>query len=88
MFAYTLRASNTPATSQTDDFFRRFCETPGLLYAFDLTAVDDPNEALVVAVWEDRAAAERYLGSAPLRKEVDEAIPKVIRTMYEVNASK
>jgi hypothetical protein len=88
MFAYILKAPNTPTTEQTDEFFRRFCETPGLLYAFDITPVEDPNESLVVAVWQDRAAAERYLSAAPLRKEVDQAIPAVTRTMYEVNASK
>jgi hypothetical protein len=42
----------------------------------------------VLAVWEDRAAAERYLNSAPLRKEVDGALPSVTRTMYEVLGTK
>jgi len=88
MFAYILKAPNTPNTKETDEFFRRFCETPGLLYAFDLSEVDTPAASLVVAIWEDRVSAERYLNSAPLRKEVDQAIPAVTRTMYEVRGSK
>jgi heme-degrading monooxygenase HmoA len=84
MFAYILSAPALPQTPQTDDFFRRFCETPGLLHAFELSRVDDPDESLMVAVWESREAAERYLNGAPLRQEVDEAIPSVTRTMYNV----
>jgi heme-degrading monooxygenase HmoA len=87
MFAYILHV-RTPASEEADQFFRRFTQTPGLLHAFDLQASDDPDDATVVAIWEDREAAERYLNSAPLRKEVDEAFPKVTRTMYEVRASK
>jgi heme-degrading monooxygenase HmoA len=88
MFAYILRAPGVPPTPQTEDFFRRFTETPGLIQAFDLQGVDDPGDAVVLAIWEDRAAAERYLNSAPLRKEVDGALPSVTRTMYEVMGSK
>ena len=84
MFAYVLHASNTPRTAETDEFFRRFTETPGLLSAFDLAEESDPNQSIVVAVWESREAAERYLSQAPLRKEVDKAIPQVRRVMYEV----
>ena len=87
MFAYILRAK-AAANQDTDDFFKRFTETPGLLYAFDLQGVDDPEDGTVVAIWEDREAAERYLNQAPLRKEVDQALPSVTRTMYEVHASK
>ena len=88
MFAYILRAPGVTPTTQTEEFFRRFIETPGLLHAFDLQGVDDPRDAVLVAVWEDQAAAERYLNAAPLRKEVDAAFPTVTRTMYEVQASK
>ncbi len=88
MFAYILKAPNQPSTVQTDDFFRRFLETPGLLHAFDLSGVDNPQESLVVAIWESKQAAERYLASAPLKKEVDEAVPEVTRTMYEVRGGK
>lgn len=88
MFAYILRTSTPPDVDQADDFFRRFKEVPGLIHAYDLAGEDSSDEALVVAVWEDRAAAERYLEGAPLRREVDEALPGVTRTMYEVRDAK
>jgi heme-degrading monooxygenase HmoA len=87
MFAYILKA-RAPADDQAKEFFRRFKETPGLLHAFDLQGVDDSEDGVVVAVWESREAAERYLQGAPLRREVDEAYPTVTRTMYEVLDSK
>jgi hypothetical protein len=62
--------------------------TPGLLHAFDLAEVGDPDQSIVLAVWENREAAERYLSQAPLRQEVDEAIPQIKRVMYEVLAHK
>jgi heme-degrading monooxygenase HmoA len=88
MFAYILSAPNAPSPEQSDDFFRRFSQTPGLLHAFDLEPADGSGAPMVVAVWESREAAEAYLSAAPLRKEVDEAIPQVTRTMYNVRASK
>jgi heme-degrading monooxygenase HmoA len=84
VFAYILYAPSTPRTEETDEFFRRFTETPGLLYAFDLMVDGDQNDGAVVAVWDSRESAERYLNQAPLRKEVDEAIPQIRRVMYEV----
>ena len=84
MFAYLLHAPNTPRTSETDEFFRRFTETPGLIHAFDLVEESNPDQSIVVAVWETREAAEQYLSKAPLRKEVDQAIPQIKRVMYEV----
>ena len=88
MFAYILYAPNTPQTPQTEEFFRRFTETPGLLYAFDLLAEEGKDEGAVVAVWESKEAAERYLNGAPLRQEVDQALPQVRRVMYRVVDSK
>jgi heme-degrading monooxygenase HmoA len=88
MFAYILRAPQAPDDEQTDEFFHRFLETPGLIHAFDLRGVEDPDENLVVAVWESREAAERYLDASPLRQEVDRTIPGITRTMYEVRGSK
>ena len=87
MFAYILKASIAP-NEQTEEFFRRFTQTPGLLRAYDLQSVDDSNESAVVAIWQSREAAERYLAEAPLRKEVDAAVPAVTRTMYNVRGSK
>jgi hypothetical protein len=88
MFAYVLRAPGTPPSDQTDDFFRRFSQTPGLVHAFDLQGREDPGEGLVVAIWESREAAEHYLNQAPLRREVDSKVPQVTRTLYDVRASK
>jgi hypothetical protein len=88
MFAYILRAENVPVTPQTEDFFRRFIQTPGLLHAFELAGEANPDDTLLVAIWESRQAAESYLNEAPLRKEVDAAIPGVTRVMYEVRDSK
>jgi heme-degrading monooxygenase HmoA len=85
MFAYILRARTRP-TEQTDEFFRRFKATSGLLHAFSLQGADDPEEVVAVAVWESRAAAEAYLASQ-LRQEVDREIEGVTRTMYEVRDS-
>ena len=87
MFAYILRIHAAPS-EQAEDFFRRFKETPGLLHAFNLQGVDDPEDGIAVAIWENREAAERYLEGTPLRREVDEAYPTVTRTMYEVLDSK
>lgn len=91
MFAYILRTSapvDAQQEEQSEDFFRRFKEVPGLLHAYELAGTNGSDEALVVAVWEDQAAAERYLESAPLRREVDEALPSVTRRMYEVRDAK
>ena len=88
MFAYILKAPGTPPTEQTDEFFHRFTQEPGLLYAFDLQGIEDPEDAFLVAIWDDRAAAEQYLAKAPLRKEVDEALPAVSRTKYAVRNTK
>jgi heme-degrading monooxygenase HmoA len=87
MFAYLLKVRSLP-DEQADQFFRRFKEVPGLLHTYDLQGIDDPEDAVVVAVWESREAAERYLNGAPLRKEVDQSIPGITRTMYEVRDSK
>ena len=87
MFAYILRARQEP-NEQTDEFFRRFKEQSGLVHAYSLQGADDPAEGVVVAVWESREAAERYLQSAPLRGEVDQAVPNVTRTLYTVRDSK
>jgi heme-degrading monooxygenase HmoA len=87
MFAYILRV-HTSATEQTDEFFRRFKETPGLLHAYNLQGVDDPEDGVAVAIWESREAAETYLREAQLRREVDQSLPDVSRTMYEVRDSK
>lgn len=86
MFAYILRVHTGP-TEETDDFFRRFKETAGLVHAFDLQGVDDPEDGVAVAVWESREAAERYLESQ-LRRDVDHTLEGVTRTMYEVRDSK
>jgi heme-degrading monooxygenase HmoA len=87
MFAYILQVRAT-ANDETDEFFRRFTEEPGLIHAFDMYRLDDPEENVVVAVWETREAAERYLTESALRKEVDQTLPEVTRTKYEVRASK
>ncbi len=88
MFAYLLRTTTPVDEAQGAEFFRRFLETPGLLHAFDLTGIDNPNDQVVVAVWEDRSAAERYLNESPLRREVDGVLSDVTRTMYEVRAGR
>jgi heme-degrading monooxygenase HmoA len=88
MFAYILTAPNTPPNEQTDQFFRKFKETPGLKHAFELEGIDTPGQSVVVAVWENREAAEAYLSTAPLRREVDQSLPAVTRTMFDVRNSK
>jgi len=87
MFAYILRAQQAPK-EQAADFFRRFKETPGLLHAYDLQGEENPNEGIMIAIWESRKAAERYLASSPLKREVDQAVPSVSRTFYTVLNSK
>lgn len=86
MFAYILQG---PALadldrSQSEEFFRRFAETPGLLHAFELEREDNPADTLVVALWTDREAAQSYIEGSALRREVDEAVPGITRTMYAV----
>lgn len=85
MFAYILRAHTRP-TDQTDEFFARFKGTAGLVHAFSLQGVDDPEDTVAVAIWESRQAAEGYLASQ-LRQEVDREMEGVTRTMYEVRDS-
>ena len=87
MFAYILRARQEPNT-QFAEFFRRFKETPGLLHAYSLEGEENPSDGLVVAIWESREAAQRYLERSPLRREVDQAVPSVTRTFYTVLDSK
>ena len=83
MFAYILRV-HAPPSDQTDNFFRRFKETPGLLHAYSLQGADDPEDGIAIAIWESRDAAESYLSASQLRQQVDQAMPTVTRTMYEV----
>ncbi|MDP2950501.1 MAG: antibiotic biosynthesis monooxygenase [Chloroflexota bacterium] len=87
MFAYILRAEETP-NDQNEEFFRRFKETPGLLHAYSMQGEENPNEGIVVAIWESRQAAQRYLDGSPLRREVDQTMPAVTRTFYSVLDSK
>jgi heme-degrading monooxygenase HmoA len=87
VFAYILRVRQAPSV-QTDEFFRRFKNSPGLLHAYALQGVEDPNDRVMVALWESREAAERYLATSPLRRQVDQAVPGVTRTMYNVQDSK
>ena len=87
MFAYILRADQPPS-DQTNEFFHRFKDTPGLLHAYSLQGEDDPNDSIAVAIWESREAAERYLQSSPLKRDVDQAMPTVTRTFYSVLDSK
>ncbi len=87
MFAYILRVQSR-ATPQTDAFFKQFKETPGLLHAYSIQAADDSEDSGVVAIWESREAAERYLSESQLRQNVDRSVTGVTRTMYEVRDSK
>lgn len=87
MFAYILRVHQAP-NEQTNEFFRRFKQTPGLLDAYSLQGEQDLDESLTVAIWESREAAERYLNESRLRREVDKATPSVTRTFYKVLDSK
>ena len=83
LFAYVLRVHQAPS-DETNEFFRRFKETPGLLNAYSLQGEDDPNDSVAIAIWESREAAERYLQSSPLKRDVDQAMPTVTRTFYSV----
>jgi heme-degrading monooxygenase HmoA len=87
MTAHILRAQQVP-NEEFAEFFRRFKETPGLLHAYDLQGEENPNDTVVVAVWENREAADRYLKSSQLRREVDQAVPSTRRTFYNVLDSK
>jgi hypothetical protein len=88
MFAYILKPPPMPRSAETDGFFRRFKTVPGLLHAYNLGEIGKDDQGLVVAIWESREAAERYLNGDPLKKQVDESVPGVTRTMYEVVDSK
>lgn len=87
MFSYIAKI-DTRADAQGDEFFERFKQTPGLLHAYDLQGVVDPDDGMVVAIWDSRKAAETYLQESSLKKEIDATFPKVSRTMYEVRNSK
>lgn len=87
MYSYILRL-HAPADTQSDEFFKRFKQTPGLLHAYNLQGVEDPEDGVVVTIWESRDAADAYLQRSDLRKDVDKAYPEVTRTMYDVRDSK
>ena len=87
MFAYILK-SDPVDDAVSDEFFKRFKSTPGLLHAYDMRGADDPNDQIVVTVWEDRKAADEYLSKSALRKEVDQTVSGVTRTMYDVRDHK
>lgn len=75
-------------TAKSDEFFRRYKETPGLVHAYFLEEEGEPNKAEIVSIWESKEDFSRYVESAPLRREVDEAIPSVKRIGYKVVDSK
>ncbi|HSP53955.1 MAG TPA: antibiotic biosynthesis monooxygenase [Dehalococcoidia bacterium] len=75
-------------SAKTDEFFRRYKETPGLLHAYFLEDENDPSKTGTVSIWESKEAFSRYLQTASLRREVDQAIPSVKRTGYKVIDSK
>lgn len=87
MYSYILRL-HAPADTQSDEFFRKFKQTPGLLHAYNLQGVEDPEDGVVVTIWESRDAADAYLQGSDLRKDVDKAYPEITRTMYDVRDSK
>lgn len=75
-------------TAKSDEFFRRYKETPGLVHAYFLQKEGAPDQAEVISIWESKDDFSRYIESASLRREVDEAIPSVKRIGYEVVDSK
>ncbi|WP_332699089.1 antibiotic biosynthesis monooxygenase family protein [Devosia sp.] len=87
MFSYILRL-HAPTDTQSDEFFRRFKQTPGLHHAYNLQGVEDAEDGVVVTIWDSRDAAEAYLQKSELRKDVDKAYPAITRTMYNVRDSK
>ena len=87
MFAYILKA-HTPASAQIEELFTRFKSTPGLLHAYNLQGTADTEDAVAVAIWENREAAEAYLQKSQLKRDVDKILPGAVRTMYEVIDSK
>ena len=87
VFAYVLKVHAQPS-EQSNEFFRRFKETPGLLHAYSLQGVNDAEDSVAVAIWESREAAERYLSQSALRREVDQGMPGITRTLYDVLDSK
>ena len=87
MFAYILK-SDPVDDAVSDEFFKRCKSTPGHLHAYDTRGANDPNDQIVVTVWEDRKAADEYLSKSALRKEVDQTVSGVTRTMYHVREHK
>ncbi len=87
MFGTIMRTHMTnPA--QNDEFFRRFKSTPGLIHAYELTAVDGADELDVVGIWESREDAERYLRESKIPQEVAATFASVTRSGFEVRDSK
>ena len=84
MFVHILSTQQGPPTERTAELFQRFKDVPGLEQAFSLQSEDDPNEGYVVAIWESRESADRYLEEHPLRRSVDEAMPGVTRKLFRV----
>jgi heme-degrading monooxygenase HmoA len=87
MFAYVLRTTQAHG-ERAKDIFRRFKESPGLLHAYLLQGEADANDAIMVAIWESREAAERHLAASPLPREWDQTAPDTTRPFYTVLDSK
>ena len=71
-------------SEQTVELFQRLAQEPGLLHAYSLQRVDDPETGMVVGIWESREAYERFFEHSPLRREADFAVRGARRTLYEV----
>jgi hypothetical protein len=72
----------------TDDIFRRFKSTEGVVAAYQLVGVDNPEDLVTFTVWKDDASRLKYMNESPIKREVDLTWKKQTRTVYTVRDSK
>lgn len=84
MFAHVFEAEFGVPSLQTAALFRRLNQEPGLVHAYSLRRVDDPETGMVIGIWESREDYERFFEHSPLRREADVTVRGARRTLYEV----
>ena len=85
MIATLLTLNGAPSEA----LFKKFLETTkGVVAAYQIEEIDNPQAGAVFTVWKDAASRDAYMKSSPVKAEVDKTYANQSRTVYRVRNSK